>query len=649
LVTSPAWSRSSSVNHLISTSAPTLTSSSDSNFFTHVLIQEDGLLITSAIDKSVGNLVQTEEAEGINGETTIEIPPRNQRLTPHQLLLLGSVWYLPADEVEHNNNVPADQPHLLRYKPQRLSLTNRTFVMQKGDYLRIHHTPRRFTRVYEQNWSFDPSTCDKNTFHQVIQQEGEGFWIIDKPPLVPVHATVDNTAENVIHQLGIHNAEQEYITPSQRLDVNTSGLLVVATKPAFAAYFAQLLRRKTKQIKKQSEVSKLSNTTTTKSTNFNNTETNIQKGYKCLVCIQDSEGQDSSSVIHAWQNLKDSENETIRHFLESSDRAPKRFETVPPPSENSEEDKSSNKWLECLLRIRKVSPLQPIPTPTTSLAKQLWAQSVADVPPNVKAVCEVEIQLLTGRTHQIRGQLSKLGFPIVGDEQYGGAIPKDTTNHTNVEDYSVQMLALQCCRIAFRDANYEQVWNRKRKREITQGSPSDRWVVASLGEAWWTPFLTSLKMGQELETTSSLDFEFLKEQQESMDDDSSSQGNDDERVDLLPRTVQLSPGKNKYILIKVVAKSNNTVYWFVKSASPGECGGPYHANVAQDLIEWLRSAGFSNIKVTGGGRIDYDADRQQANVYGFSYGFGKGDHAMAADLISKAGITAIYDDSNELY
>ena len=31
------------------------------------------------------------------------------------------------------------------------------------------------------------------------------------------------------------------------------------------------------------------------------------------------------------------------------------------------------------------------------------------------------IELITGRTHQIRAQLSALGFPILGDLNYGGA------------------------------------------------------------------------------------------------------------------------------------------------------------------------------------------------------------------------------------
>ena len=33
---------------------------------------------------------------------------------------------------------------------------------------------------------------------------------------------------------------------------------------------------------------------------------------------------------------------------------------------------------------------------------------------------ELEIELFTGKTHQIRAQMEKLGFPLVGDIKYSG-------------------------------------------------------------------------------------------------------------------------------------------------------------------------------------------------------------------------------------
>lgn len=52
--------------------------------------------------------------------------------------------------------------------------------------------------------------------------------------------------------------------------------------------------------------------------------------------------------------------------------------------------------------------------------------------------CLVEIQLETGRYHQIRAQFSAIGCPIVGDEKYGSTIP-----------YAKGKIALQHYRLSF--------------------------------------------------------------------------------------------------------------------------------------------------------------------------------------------------------
>lgn len=55
--------------------------------------------------------------------------------------------------------------------------------------------------------------------------------------------------------------------------------------------------------------------------------------------------------------------------------------------------------------------------------------------PHIKGYVS-EIQLFTGRTHQIRAQLSALGFPLLGDPTYGGS-------------ERVSALGLQCFRLEF--------------------------------------------------------------------------------------------------------------------------------------------------------------------------------------------------------
>jgi 23S rRNA pseudouridine1911/1915/1917 synthase len=62
-------------------------------------------------------------------------------------------------------------------------------------------------------------------------------------------------------------------------------------------------------------------------------------------------------------------------------------------------------------------------------------------------IINIEIEILTGRTHQIRYHLSKNGLPIIGDYLY---MDKSTYN----EDDSMH---LQAYRLSFIDIDGEQI------------------------------------------------------------------------------------------------------------------------------------------------------------------------------------------------
>ncbi len=73
----------------------------------------------------------------------------------------------------------------------------------------------------------------------------------------------------------------------------------------------------------------------------------------------------------------------MTHYMEPSPRAPKNVSVL-----------RQDGWQECQLNVLNSFKVSPVRS-------------------------EVRIELLTGRTHQIRAQMSKAGFPIVGDVAYG--------------------------------------------------------------------------------------------------------------------------------------------------------------------------------------------------------------------------------------
>jgi 23S rRNA-/tRNA-specific pseudouridylate synthase len=301
-----------------------------------------------------------------------------------------------------------------------------------------------------------------------------------------------------------------YVTAPHRLDQNTSGVYLVATRKPFSAYFAKLLRQKTK------EQLLVSGNTTGISGDERNPQDGqdsdddtdnalIHKTYKCLVCVfngnndNDNANANNKNNItsevetNTFHNGTDTDNgvnvlndyqqsrDIMVHYLEPSMRAPKTFL---PRIPSNLIDTNPEDWAECMLRVLKVGPVHgiDIDRPNNLLATRLWG-SVSLVPHGCTGVCEVDIELLTGRTHQIRGQLSASGFPLVGDAHYGGAVPiKNPASPTGYDDST--LMALQCNELSFR----LPTWVKNNRKGSVEGKPSKEWKTFSLDDqaAWWS-------------------------------------------------------------------------------------------------------------------------------------------------------------------
>jgi 23S rRNA pseudouridine1911/1915/1917 synthase len=204
--------------------------------------------------------------------------------------------------------------------------------VKKGEIIRIHLEPKRYP-------------YDQLELLKRIIFEDKNFILINKPSGLPVHATLDNFHENLIAAL--HSAKNQPIFVTHRLDVPTSGLIVLAKNKNFQKLFNQLISDRL-----------------------------IEKTYEATVTQKVSLGKH-------------------RHWMLSSPKAPKLISDSPPSSTTESQNNSKlEKWEECLLEIMNLKSHLPY--------------------------YKLKIKLLTGRTHQIRAQLSHLGAPIIGDEMYGG-------------------------------------------------------------------------------------------------------------------------------------------------------------------------------------------------------------------------------------
>lgn len=95
----------------------------------------------------------------------------------------------------------------------------------------------------------------------------------------------------------------------------------------------------------------------------------------------------------------------IEHYMDPESRIPKVMSEEPTEG-----------WLHCRMEVLGCSPAQE--------------------------GYRLDIELLTGRTHQIRAQLRALGSPIVGDQAYGSE-----------KSFLPQAIALECSRLQFQFSN----------------------------------------------------------------------------------------------------------------------------------------------------------------------------------------------------
>ena len=273
------------------------------------------------------------------------------------------------------------------------------FEIQPDDYIRVHYTPRLYP-IAKRTASF---------WMERVVFECEHFLIINKPAGIPSNPTVDNFYENILQVYCDVYGRQEKENDDgsgpplflpQRLDTDTSGLLLMARTKIFAGYFGQLLKdRATSTLKKR---------------------------YRALVASEDGGDDDGSGLLSPG---------TLRGRISRRQVTPRVFVRADPLGGDTQTDTTAD-WQYCETTI--VHSSSRIAMTVAEWMEWIDRQTEAEELPLRTAVCEwfarhqgspgvrialqeVELELVTGRTHQIRGQLQALqrdsGGPSTGVAQ----------------------------------------------------------------------------------------------------------------------------------------------------------------------------------------------------------------------------------------
>jgi len=211
---------------------------------------------------------------------------------------------------------------------------------------------------------------------------------IYKPPGIPSHETLDNRIENA--KTATQELVKEPLISLARLDVGTQGILLFAKTKDFAKKYNSYLQSK-----------------------------KILKFYSAI-----SEGMRS---LELGQH---------QHWMYKSKRSPKMIL-------DQEEYQNLNKgdFLACILMINESVLFKGSIENSYRLNDLFRTEPMIEHNRRSKLYLN-QIQLITGRTHQIRSQLSKMDHPIVGDRTY---------KSLRIPNHQFETFALACTHVICQD------------------------------------------------------------------------------------------------------------------------------------------------------------------------------------------------------
>jgi 23S rRNA-/tRNA-specific pseudouridylate synthase len=234
-------------------------------------------------------------------------------------------------------------------------------VVEEHTYIRVHVSPKRFPIFHLVDWT------------QRVIAEGPDYVILDKPAYLPVAPTVDNILESALAGAAKGIGAKNPLLITSRLDQATEGLIVLGKTAEFVQKFSNIIRGETGASNDDENEEKEPVVLYTKM-------------YKALVRVPPPLG-----VMTHHVKIKCRQQGTP-------------FFTMVLREESI---KNEPKAQYCELVVHAVEKVN-----LGSTAKGRFDLG------EVETGFEVLIELVTGRTHQIRAQLSAAGSPLLGDDLY---------------------------------------------------------------------------------------------------------------------------------------------------------------------------------------------------------------------------------------